>query len=199
MLFRAIPEYLRAVANLTIAPNMLWPYPGQLREPNDWRNLLSAPERFVTDYLNATVVGFVDDGETLVVFQGGDGTYILNGERFVRDESDIPTYPAYGINRPGPGYILDCIPSSEVTSLAVCTDGIEKVLEIDECGLPEALFGADRSHSMALQWRLNILRKNFPGQMGDDCTVVTLERSPAPVPTTEEVKDNADQSSHAAS
>lgn len=174
-LYHAVTNFLRTLSNMVIPANVYWPFPVTFSGTNQFRNDLEAPQRFMIDYLAATILGFVDDGETLVTFQAGDGVRVINNAVNIVDQEDRPDYPALSVNSPGLGFQVDVFPSIEVQRIGLATDGIENLLAQPELGLPDLLFG--QTHDpMSLQYVLNRLRKQHGDKMGDDCTVVTMER-----------------------
>lgn len=175
-LYHHVTGFLRTLAGMVMPPNVLWKYPDvKFPKGQEYRTSLKANQRFMIDYLTATIVGFVDDGEQLVTFQAGDGTIIINGEPFVVDQNDMPEYPALTIDTPGGGFEVKTYDSASVQRIVLASDGIEKLLEVDELDLPERLFD-NPGNPMAMQWLLNRLRKDYGVYMSDDCTVLTMER-----------------------
>jgi hypothetical protein len=183
-LYPALTEFLRNLASDVMPATTFWPYPGKFQGPNDYRNQLNATNRFITDYLAATVLGFVDDGETLVTFQAGDGTIIVNDEVMVTDQNDRPDYPVLSIDSPRGGFEVNTYPLDTIRRLALCSDGVEELLELPGLDLPQLLFCGSADKPMALQVLLKRLLREYGHKMGDDCTVITLQRQ-----ATEEVSD----------
>lgn len=184
-LYHAVTGFLRSLTALMVPASAYWPYPIKFTgKTNEFRNTLKAPQRFMLDYLSATILGFVDDGETLVVFRAGDGVIIVNGEISVIDQNDTPEYPSVSVNSPGAGFEVTSHVSSEIRQLALATDGLKKLLVPGRADMPQALFGGakPKEGSLYLQFLLNRLRKSHGEFLDDDCTVLTLE-------TFEEVDD----------
>lgn len=174
-LYHAVTNFLRSLANLVAPASIHWPYPVTFPGSHEFRNKLKAPQRFITDYLMATVIGFVDDGETLVTFQAGDGVIIVNDEIMIVDQNDTPEYPALSVNSAGGGFVTQTYASPDVSRLVLATDGIEELLKLPDIGLPKRLFDHLPDNSMGLQYLLNVLRKQYGDKVGDDLTVVTRE------------------------
>lgn len=174
-LYHSVTNFMRNLANTIMPANIHWPFGVQFRGSNAFRNQINATRRFTIDYLAATVAGFIDDGETLVVFRADDGVVGVNDEVFIVDQNNQPDYPALSINSPGGGFDVSVYASAEVPRLWLATDGLKELLEMPQLGLPGAFFGGD-DNPMGLQFALNRLRKEYGGKMGDDCTVLTRER-----------------------
>lgn len=175
-LYHSVTNFLHTLANMVVPASIYWPYPMEFKGAHAFRNQLKAPKRFMTDYLAATILGFVDDGETLVTFQAGDGVLIVNDEVTVIDQNDRPDYPAMSVNSPGGGFQVNTYASADVQRLGLATDGIEELLAVSDLGLLDQLFAEAQAGPMGLQFLLNRLRKSHGHLMADDCTVLTLER-----------------------
>lgn len=176
-LYHAVTNFLRNLANMVMPSNVYWPFPMQFTGANEYRNLQTAPQRFMTDYLAATILGFVDDGQTLVTFQAGDGVLLINDEVHIVDQNDQPDYPALSVNSPGLGFQVNIYPSAEILRIGLATDGAEELLAIPDVGLLHRMFDDTPGNPMGLQYLLNRLRKQHGDKLGDDCTVLTMERT----------------------
>jgi protein phosphatase 2C-like protein len=121
-LYHSVTNFLHTLANMVMPASIHWPYPLQFSGNHEFRNGLKAPQRFMTDYLAATILGFVDDGESLVTFQAGDGVLIINDEVTIIDQNDRPDYPALSVNTPGGGFQVNAYASADVRRLALATD-----------------------------------------------------------------------------
>ena len=139
---------------------------------HEFRNSLSATQRFTVDYLTATVIGFVDDGEMLVTFQAGDGVIIVNDDVMVVDQNDRPEYPA---TSPYGSFAVETYDAQRVRRLVLASDGIEELLKQYATELPGRLFDHMPTEPAGLQYLLNILRKQNPEKVSDDLTVITRE------------------------
>lgn len=175
-LYHAVTSFVRDLSNMVMPANIYWPFEVQFSGSNAFRNKMEAPQRFRVDYMAATILGFVDDGTTLVTFRAGDGVQIINDEVIIADQNDRPDYPAVSVSSPGAGFDVMTYAAAEVKRVGLATDGIEELLGVPELGLPEALFTADPGNGMGLQFLLNRLRRQHPERVGDDCTVLTAER-----------------------
>jgi serine/threonine protein phosphatase PrpC len=91
---------------------------------------------FVNDYLLFTIVGAVITSSETVTFSMGDGAIAVNGKL-----TQIPTYPdnappylAYGLYRPDAVSfeICDRIPTSELESILIATDGIDDLIKVED-------------------------------------------------------------------
>jgi hypothetical protein len=161
----------------------------------------------VQDCLLFTVVGAVVTPEHTLVFSAGDGVWALNGQ--VRPlgpfPGNAPPYLAYGL-------LPDCsvpfarqalVPTSEVESLLLGTDGVGDLARLSEALVPE---GGDIVGPLSQFWRearyfrnpdalrrrLSVLSREAvrvdpvshrlvrtPGLLPDDTTLVVLRRRPA--------------------
>lgn len=175
-LYQAVINFLRDLANTVMPSTVYWPYPVTFKGENAFRNNLSATQRFITDYLMATIVGFIDDGETLTTFQAGDGVVIVDNEIHITDQNNQPEYPALAINAPGNGFAVRTYESAAVQRLVIATDGLVKVLAEPATGLPGVLFTHLPNQTQGLQMLLGILYNLYEGLLGDDCAVVTRLR-----------------------
>jgi hypothetical protein len=175
-LYHAVTSFIRDLSNTLMPATTFWPYPMQFPPgKHEFRNRLSPNRRLVVDYLAATLLGFIDDGDKIVTFQAGDGVIIVNDQVMVTDQNDRPEYPAVSVTSPGGGFDIKMYESPTVNRLALASDGLEDLLTRPELGLPDQLFDAT-DNPQSLQFCLQRLRKLVPEHMPDDCTVVTLQR-----------------------
>jgi len=175
-LYPAMTSFMRGLAYEVMPPNIHWKYPFEFEGDHAFRNKLNATQRFHTDYLMATLLGYIDDGETLVTFQAGDGVVMVDDEVFVSNQNDRPDYPALSINSPSPGFDIKTYKSADVGRLALATDGIKKLLAELGSELVDRLFEHAAENPMGLQFLLGILRRDHPELVDDDLTVTTMER-----------------------
>lgn len=174
VLYQLAYDYVQNIARITMPAGIHWPYPVQFKPGrHEFRNHLDANQRFVIDYLAATVAGFIDDGERLVVFRADDGVVIIDGTVFAVDQHNEPEYLALNPSGKFETLVFD---SAEVQQLAIATDGLKELLESEVPDLPDTLFSHFPANPMGLQYKLNILRKEYADKMRDDCTVITRER-----------------------
>lgn len=176
-LYRATAEFIRDLANKIMPPDVVWNYPF----PNDMmparhRNRLTwtAAKRFRIDYLSATLLGFISDGERAITFTAGDGIVIVDNQIHVIDQNDMPEYPAASINAPGKGFVVQVYSMADVQRLAVCTDGPKRLLE-NKMFL-DAIFTHQPESFMGLQTLLRLKYMEAPELMEDDCTIVALTK-----------------------
>ena len=172
-LYPMLVTYLNIIAQATVADGTHWPYELDFPANHAFRNKLGATKRFTLDYLAATAAGFIDDGETLVVFRADDGIMAADDKLFVIDQNNQPDYPAL---TPGGSFAVDVFVSAEVNQLCLATDGAKELLEMDELGLPDAFFSHQPENPQGLSVLLRNLRKKHGEKMGDDCTVLTRKR-----------------------
>lgn len=176
LLYRSLTDYLRTIANLTMPSSVQWAYPVRFSGPRAFRNNLTVTDRFLTDYLMATVIGYIDDGTTLVTFQAGDGVIVVNDDVIVVDQNDAPSYPALAVSASSDEFDVVSYKSEEVVQLAVATDGIEELLKLPELGLPVRLFEHYAESPLGLRALLVNLCDQYPDRVSDDLTVVARER-----------------------
>jgi hypothetical protein len=126
-------------------------------------------EEFVSQHLLATVLGFLTDGEEMLVFSKGDGQIYWANEQLVIDENNTPDYVAYKALAKnqlcGPQIRELHFRLSEINRLAIASDGFEPEL------IPEFW---EKEHPNGVQRLLNVYsrKKHFR----DDATLITLER-----------------------
>jgi len=174
-LYDSVTTFLRNFSNMIMPANIHWPYPIQFTGGHSFRNTQNATQRFIVDYLAATLRGFVSDGESTVVFRAGDGAQIIGDAVMVYDQDDRPDYPALSINSPSGGFDVQVYEATQFPRVALATDGIEKLLKLEELRLAEAVFTHRQGDILGLQRLLNDLRKSHPALVDDDATVLTLE------------------------
>lgn len=173
VLYQLAYDFMQDIAWRTMPSDVHWPYGLSFKGKNEFRNHLDANRRFVVDHLAATLAGFIDDGERLVVFRADDGITAIDGQVFAVDQNNEPDYLALN---PSGAFRVHVYDSASVGQLAMATDGLKALLESNVPGLPAELFTHLAGNSMGLQYKLNLLRKNHAELMGDDCSVITRER-----------------------
>lgn len=171
VLYSFAAEFLKNLSALVIAEGMHWPYPGQFKGDQAFRNSLSAMERFRTDYLSATLIGFITDGETLVTFSAGDGVILVNDDLNVIEQNDRPDYISQSINRPNAGFVTRTYVANDVHHLAISTDGLKVFFSDPQFRLD--IFDPSRMLLAILAERF----ERMPEKMEDDCTVICLNNS----------------------
>jgi hypothetical protein len=155
-----------------------------------------------------TVVGAVITPEHTLIFAAGDGVWALNGKvhKLGPFPGNAPPYLTYGLLRPGmsPLERQALVPTPEVESLLLGTDGAQDLLELESTPMPESgepvgpfsqLWEEDRFFRQpdALRRWLTLLtrehvRADFdarrlvrtPGLLGDDTTLLVLRRTLTP-------------------
>ena len=141
---------------------------------------------YVQRYLFCTIIGFIMDEEEIITFAAGDGLIVWNDNVTVIDQNNAPLYPAYHLidrsilgdlePKLPKGFKEDIFSVRETARFAVITDGLTKPLQRD-ASLLDGFFEWEREHPSGLQWFLNVqARQNKV--FSDDCTAVTLERTP---------------------
>jgi hypothetical protein len=170
VLYPSVTEFMLDLTNKVMPSHVVWKYPIKV---NDRENY-SGQARFRTDYLAATIVGFISDEEDLVVFSAGDGVVLVNDDLTIIDHNDHPDYPVISVNKPSNGFVTESYKMSEVNRVAVSSDGLKQLLQNLEFRAKLFEFQGDKFHG--LQTLLNVQSNNTPELMQDDCTVVTLAR-----------------------
>ncbi|MFA5020975.1 MAG: protein phosphatase 2C domain-containing protein, partial [Patescibacteria group bacterium] len=153
--------YLHAIASLTSAGN-----------PQE-------AVSFVSNYLCCTIVGFVMDDESAVIFSAGDGVIMIDDRINRINQDDRPSYLGLslvdsrflkldGVELPK-SFNIQEIELGQINRFAVCTDGVTD-------GILKQVFGLAGPHSgpLGLQRKLRVLTlREEPVE--DDCTVITIE------------------------
>jgi hypothetical protein len=163
------------------------------------------------DYFLATLVGVVIREDTTCIFSCGDGFFAVNGELQAIGpfEGNKPPYLAYGLTG---SEITDVdasllqiqrnllLPTSEVHSLMIGTDGVGDLAQLAEKPFPakEKLIGpieqfwSEEIYFSNPAWMQNVLMtinteqkrvnwnernvQRFPGLLPDDTTLITLRK-----------------------
>lgn len=172
-LYPSCTEFLLDLLGKVVPSHIVWKYP----TPPKGREAWGSQTRFKNDYLSATLVGFITDQESIVVFSAGDGVVIINNEVQSIDQNDRPEYLAISINEPNCGFVVTTRSFADVQRLAVMTDGLKKLTE--DPAFVAQMFGPAHKNALELQFLLNRTFNARPEHMKDDCTVVTLEKEDA--------------------
>jgi len=171
-LYPALTGFCRTLSRLVVPEGTYLPHRPSRLKGQEYRNDLTPAERFRIDYLAATIIGFLDDGTTLITFRKGDGVIIVNEHIQVIDQDNTPEYLGVSVNRPGEEFNVDTYDSAAVQRLVIATDGIEPLLALE--GVGDQLFTPGGSYGM--QGNLNVLRREYPEKLADDCSFVVRER-----------------------
>lgn len=132
-------------------------------------------EAFVSNYLRHTVLGFISNETTTIIFTRGDGFFCVN-EKIIKIERDnAPDYPGYLLvpwSVPSdylkPGFEVITLKSEELKHIFISTDGVNKSLVsaiLDEM--------SEIEDSVDLRMLLN-RQFDFGTPFSDDATVVLL-------------------------
>jgi len=170
VLYPSITEFLLDMMTKIMPPHIVWNYPMVLKDRENW----NGQARFKYDFLSATLLGFVSDGETIVVFSAGDGLVLVNDGFTVIDQDDHPDYPSISVNKPVGGFNISVYKTADVCRLAIATDGLKQLMQDQE--FRNKLFDFQRGKALGLNVLLSITNGQQPELMQDDCTVVTLEK-----------------------
>lgn len=122
---------------------------------------------FVVKNLLATVLGFVTDGEKIIIFSSGDGTIFIEDDVLQIDEDNRPSYLAYNLLGQKVGFKIIEVDLKETEKIALASDGFESEL-IDDFWSKE--------HPNGVQRLLNVYSKKK--HFSDDATLITVEKIP---------------------
>lgn len=106
-----------------------------LRKLQDMGSIANADMQFVNDYLLFTIVGALITPRETVTFSMGDGAIAINGKfkQISPYPNNAPPYLAYGLYKPEAinFEIRDRLPTSELESLLIATDGIDDLVKVE--------------------------------------------------------------------
>lgn len=170
-LFSICTEFLWGLINQLSSPGMVWAYPGIIKGREKWDSV----RRLKTDYLAATLLGFICDEDKLVTFTSGDGIVLVNDDVTIIDQNDQPEYPVISVNAPSTGFATRVYDMSNIQRVAVMTDGMKDFVKDTESR--NHLFMHMPEHPLGLQLLLNVAADQHPERVKDDATLVTLFRN----------------------
>jgi len=147
---------------------------------------------FVNDYLLFTIVGAVITASETVTFSMGDGAIAVNGKltQIPAYPDNAPPYLAYGLYRPDAVSfeICDRIPTSELESILIATDGIDDLIKVEDVSQfwqedkyfknPDAIrrkLSMLNHEDIKPDWNKRELVKRS-GVLSDDTTLVVIRR-----------------------
>ena len=147
---------------------------------------------FVNNYLLFTIVGFVITPTETVTFSMGDGAIAINGKltQIPAYTDNAPPYLAYGLYRPDAVEfeIRDRIPTSELKSILIATDGIDDLVKVEEVNQfwqedryfknPDAIrrkLAMLNREEVKPDWQKRELIKRS-GVLSDDTTLIVIRR-----------------------
>lgn len=155
---------------------------------------------FVNNYLLFTIVGLVITPSETVSFSMGDGAIAVNGKltQIPAYPDNAPPYLAYGLYRPDAVSfeIRDRIPTSELESILIATDGIDDLIAAEEVRQfwqedryfknPDAIrrkLAMLNREEVKPDWQKRELIKRS-GVLSDDTSLIVIRRPspPAPLP-----------------
>lgn len=171
ILFPSCTEFLWGLINQLSSPKMVWSYPAPVKGREDW----SSARRLETDYLAATLLGFICDEEKLVTFTCGDGIVLVNDDVTIIDQDNRPEYPVFSVNAPSAGFVTRSYDMSSIQRVAVMTDGLMDFVKNAESR--DQLFTHMPGNPYGLQLLLNVAANRNPEKVKDDATLVTLLRN----------------------
>ncbi|MEI6331512.1 MAG: protein phosphatase 2C domain-containing protein [Pseudanabaena sp.] len=170
-----------------------------LQKLKDFVALANGDMEFVNDYLLFTIVGFAITPSETVTFSMGDGAIAINGKlnQIPAYPNNAPPYLAYGLYKPEAisFKIRDRLPTSELESLLIATDGIDdlvKVEDINQFWLEDRYF----KNPDAVRRKLAMLNREETkpdwnkreivkrsGVLSDDTTLIVIRKSRLRSPT----------------
>ena len=144
----------------------------------------------MSDYLLFTIVGVLITPSETVTFSMGDGAIAVNGKlnQIPAYPDNAPPYLAYGLYCPDAVSfeIRDRLPTSEVESILIATDGIDDLIAVETIGQfwqedryfknPDALrrkLAMLNREETKPDWQRRELVKRS-GALSDDTTIVVL-------------------------
>lgn len=140
---------------------------------------LQESTQFISKYLCCTIIGFVMDEKSAVIFSAGDGVIAIDNGISRINQDNHPFYLGLSIVDPRflkmdvadlpKSFITHQIDLNQIHRFALCTDGIT------ETAIPK-IFGLTGGHSgpLGLGRKLKVLSlREEP--FADDCTVITIE------------------------
>lgn len=161
-----------------------------LQKLKDFVAISNGDMEFVNDYLLFTIVGVLITPNETVTFSMGDGAIAVNGKlnQIPAYPDNAPPYLAYGLYRPDAVSfeIRDRLPTSEVESILIATDGIDDLIAVETIGQfwqedryfknPDALrrkLAMLNREETKPDWQRRELVKRS-GALSDDTTIVVL-------------------------
>lgn len=167
-----------------------------LQKLKDLVTLIDSDMEFVNDHLLFTIVGTVITDLETVTFSMGDGAIAINGEltQIPAYPNNAPPYLAYGLYKPDAidFEIRDRLPTSELKSLLIATDGIDDLIKVEDI---HQFWQSERyfRNSDAIRRKLAMLNREETkpdwqkrelikrsGVLSDDTTLVVMRR-PSPM------------------
>lgn len=174
VLYPSLTEFMLDLTTKVMPQHVVFNYPFPIRK----REHYTGQAIFRTDFLAATLLGFISDGTDLTVFSAGDGVILINDNLTVIDQNDEPSYPVISVNQPGKGFVTQSYRMSDVERVAISSDGLKDLLQ--NAVFRNELFGHKPDQVQGLQTLLNLTSINSPELMQDDCTAVTLFKQTQP-------------------
>ena len=161
-----------------------------LQKLKDFVAISNGDMEFVNDYLLFTIVGVLITPSETVTFSMGDGAIAVNGKlnQIPAYPDNAPPYLAYALYRPDAVSfeIRDRLPTSEVESILIATDGIDDLIAVETIAQfwqedryfknPDALrrkLAMLNREETKPDWQRRELVKRS-GALSDDTTIVVL-------------------------
>lgn len=170
VLYELLKGYLSGLVKELMPRETIWTYPIKIKGREDF----SSQTRLKTDYLAATLLGFISDETTLVTFYAGDGVIMINDEVQSIDQHDKPDYPIISLNKAGSGFVTKEYDMEGIERVLVGSDGLKE--KMPEKAFRDGLFGHQPGSASGLRTFLNLQSDQDPHLLGDDCSAVTLQK-----------------------
>ena len=182
-LLRRIENLIReSVSPREIPTSLFWDLLRFLGSIVDGYKLYNLPHTevvtFIKDHLLFTVLGFIVGPTETVVFATGDGVVVLNDIVDIRDQENMPTYPAYHLvdakylsqkrTKLPRDFDTQVIATSKLKRLAVGTDAWG-----DELGALLSIWSKGSSRS--LQRAMNVM-SNKEKRFKDDAALIAVQK-----------------------
>jgi len=170
-----------------------------LQKLKDFVTLSNGDLEFVNDYLLFTIVGAVITPSETVTFSMGDGAIAINGKlnQIPAYPNNAPPYLAYGLYKPEAinFEIRDRLPTSELESLLIATDGIDDLVKVEDINQfwqedryfknPDAvrrkLAMLNREETKPDWYKREMVKRS--GVLSDDTTLIVIRKSRLRSPT----------------
>ena len=125
------------------------------------------------DYCLFTILGFVVTKEITFIFGCGDGLYVLNGE--VKQFSFENNAPPYLIYPDTQLQQYECMPTAQLNSLLIATDGLEEWRQTKEIS---DFWEQDKYFKNSDQVRRSLaIAQKKESLLKDDTTLITVRRA----------------------
>lgn len=168
-LFQGCSEFLLSLMNQIVPNNFVWEYPFKSSKLDS----SNSRTRFRDEYLAATLLGFISDGEKVITFSSGDGIILVGDDLEIIEQNDRPDYLVLSINNPTQGFCVKEYDYKDINRVAVMSDGLK--LLVKEACFTDNIFSEMKKSPIALNVFLANKSDLYPDLMKDDCTIVAFD------------------------